>query len=181
MIHVDSRSDHDASSVFRTAPTPVWSDGGDDRMLRLALGRFATGVAVVTRQDQGAPVGMTINSFASVSLDPALILWSLRKESSSRDAFTADGAFAINVLSENQRDIALHFAKGHTADRAFFDLPDEGDVAPAISGCLARFDCRVHSTVDCGDHIIIIGKVLAASQSEEPPLLFYSGAFASIN
>lgn len=148
----------------------------DPRLLRDALGRFATGVTVITCQTPDGPVGITANSFASVSLDPALVLWSIARSSSRFAAFSRAEAFAIHILGQDERDLAARFAK---AGAGFDGLPvtagQEG--APLIGGTLARFDCRLHSAIDGGDHLILLGRVLGASFRDGAPLVFAKGHY----
>lgn len=150
----------------------------DPRLLRDALGRFATGVTVITCTTPEGPVGITANSFASVSLDPALVLWSIARTSSRFAAFAGAQAFAIHILGQDERDLAARFVK---AGAGFDGLPvtaGQGG-APLIGGTLARFDCALHSAVDGGDHLILLGRVLAASFREGAPLVFAKGHYGS--
>lgn len=146
------------------------------RALRDALGRFPTGVTVVTAQGADGPEGMTANSFASVSLDPALVLWCPAKTSRRHDLFTTTDHFGIHVLSEAQEDIALAFARpdlgfGEIAP----DLSPEG--IPLLPRALARFDCATYAVHDAGDHSIVIGRILRATHAPGQALLFHDGAF----
>ncbi len=148
---------------------------------RLCLGKFATGITVVTCSDNvGRPYGITANSFSSVSLVPHLILWNIAKVSNSLNAFLEADHFAINILAHDQQDLATHFAKSdHTLfesikiDRSIEDVP-------LIPGALARFECRTQRIHDCGDHHIIIGEVARFESTDADPLLFYGGNYASI-
>lgn len=145
------------------------------RAFRDALGRFATGVTVVTCEGDG-PVGITANSFTSVSLDPPLVLWSPARSSRRFAAFTAAEHFAVHVMGEDQADIALGFAmEGDAFDGHSLSRNPEG--VPVIHGCLARFECRTHARHDGGDHEIIVGAVLRASSSEGAPLIFSGGDY----
>ena len=151
------------------------------RELRDAFGCFATGVTVITavRQDR-EPVGITANSFASVSLDPPQLLWCIAASSSNAEVFTTGAPFAVHVLSHDQRDLALHFARRGRAkfdvDRHWRDNPHP----PLIADSLCRFDCRVHATYPGGDHRIIVGDVLALTRHAGSPLTFHSGRFGVI-
>ncbi len=150
----------------------------DPRLLRDALGRFATGVTVITCQTAEGPVGITANSFASVSLNPALVLWSIARSSSRFAAFAAAQGFAIHVLGEDERDLAARFTK---AGAGFDGLPvTRGHSgAPLVAGTLARFDCTLHAALDGGDHLILLGRVLAASYRDGAPLVFAKGHYGS--
>ncbi len=152
-----------------------------DKDLRNALGRFATGVTIVTTMTERGPLGITVNSFASVSLNPPLVLWSPARKSARFPAFEAASHFAVHVLAEDQEDIARAFAQ--TGIEAFDTLPyTEGHGrAPLIDGCVARFECAHAAGHDGGDHLIVVGEVLACQAWDRPPLLFYRGAFGSIS
>ena len=150
--------------------------GSDTRALRDALGRFATGVTVVTCATSAGPVGITANSFSSVALDPALVLWSIARTSTRFATFSAAQAFAIHVLSEEERDLAARFTRGGAGFDGL-DWTPGPDGAPVISGTLARFDCRLHAAHDGGDHVILVGQVARASLRDGTPLLFSQGQF----
>ena len=150
----------------------------DTRHFRNALGRFTTGVTIVTCLDaSGQPVGLTANSFNSLSLDPPLLLWSLRSASPSMSAFAAAPRFAVNVLTESQVELSRRFAS--RSDDRFADvawaLGEHG--APVLSGCAAVFECETLSHQIAGDHRLFIGRVLACSESPLPPLLFQAGHY----
>ncbi|MDH4073347.1 MAG: flavin reductase family protein [Gammaproteobacteria bacterium] len=153
----------------------------DTREFRRCLGRFATGVTVVTCSNRdGEPRGITANSFSSVSLDPPLVLWNIAKVSNSLQAFLGAEHFAINVLSSEQQALSTHFAR---SDHTLFDTIDyrlSGDGMPILPGTIATFECRTHEIHDCGDHHIIVGEVLAWSAADGDPLLFYRGAYRRI-
>ena len=151
----------------------------DPRLLRDALGRFATGVTVVTAREEGggAPVGITANSFASVSLDPPLVLWSAARSSARHRHFTAAKAFAIHVLRADQIDLAKRFT-GSGAGFEGLDLRFNAADVPLIDPVLARFECVTETMHDGGDHTIIIGRVTGFSFSpDEAPLCFFAGGF----
>ena len=150
----------------------------DPLQLRSALGRFATGVTIVTCVDaQGHFVGLTANSFNALSLQPALVLWSLRQSSPSLAAFVAARRFTVNVLSEAQVDLSRRFAT--RVERRFDDgvwaLGSHG--APVLAGCAAVFECEQHSHQALGDHELFIGRVLAFGESALPPLVFQGGHY----
>jgi flavin reductase (DIM6/NTAB) family NADH-FMN oxidoreductase RutF len=150
----------------------------DERRLRNALGCFATGVTVVTtRTPDGRLEGLTANSFSSVSLDPPLVLWSLRRDAPSRPGFLAGGWFAINVLAAHQADLSRHFATPSPDKFARLPwLPGLGG-CPLLPDCLARFECSTETTVEAGDHLIFLGRVGRASYCDGPPLLFNAGRY----
>jgi flavin reductase (DIM6/NTAB) family NADH-FMN oxidoreductase RutF len=150
----------------------------DAKKFRAALGQYATGVAIVTAQAPGkAPVGMTINSFASVSLDPPLILWSVQSDSPSAAHFLSAPSYAITILSADQEALAKRFAK--TDDFKFEGVETrQGRTGiPIIPGGIAEFECEVESIVAAGDHDIIIGRVIHFNSDPAPALGFHSGKF----
>jgi flavin reductase (DIM6/NTAB) family NADH-FMN oxidoreductase RutF len=146
--------------------------------LRRALGQFGTGVALMTVQTDAGPLGMTANSFSSVSLEPPLVLWSVACTSKRHDAFATAASFCIHVLSATQRDVAQHFAtQGHDFSPFPYDNGPNG--APTLHGCLATFHCDTYAVHSAGDHSIILGQITsAATQPEEADgLLFKRGKF----
>ena len=150
----------------------------DPRHLRNALGRFATGVTVITTcTARGKREGLTANSFAAVSLDPPLVSWSLKRLAPSFASFFEARHFAVNILSAGQRDLCRHFAT--PAHDKFDGLDfDEGlHGAPIIPGCLATFECRTENTFAGGDHLIFIGRVDRATYRDGEPLIFSAGRF----
>lgn len=151
----------------------------DSRAFRDALGSFATGVCVVTAPSSDGPVGITASSFASVSLDPPLVLWSPAKSSQRFSYFVDAPRYAIHVLDGHQQALCNAF----TRDRHAFDACDwHADAAdvPCIEGCLARFDCRLEAAHDAGDHVILVGRVTSAAFRPGLPLLFQGGRFVSL-
>ncbi len=153
----------------------------DQRELRDVLGRFATGVTVITTcAADGKPLGLVVNSFASVSLDPAEILWSIVSTAPSREAFETHGAFTVNIMPEDQKDQTLRFARpvddkfdGVSWTRGWRDVP-------VLDDALATLQCDVKQMIPCGDHHIMIGSVRAISHRDGNPLLFFGGNFASL-
>ncbi|HMO48998.1 MAG TPA: flavin reductase family protein [Rubrivivax sp.] len=147
-------------------------------VLRAALGRFATGVTIVAcRAADGGPVGLTANSFSALSLQPALVLWSLRSASPNLQAFTAAPYFAVNVLAENQVDLSRRFASP-LPDKFAEGLWSEGlGAAPVLAGCAAVFECEQVSAQTAGDHVLFIGRVLRVSEAPLTPLVFQSGHY----
>lgn len=146
------------------------------RSFRNALGAFTTGVTVVTASTPAGPIGMTVNSFASVSLDPPLVLWSPAKSSSRHEAFTSALHFVIHVLSADQDLLSARFTRGGMAFDAL-DWDENTEGAPVIPGTLARFECERANIHDAGDHTLIIGRVLRAAHREGDPLCFSRGTF----
>jgi flavin reductase (DIM6/NTAB) family NADH-FMN oxidoreductase RutF len=155
----------------------------DARAFRNALGCFPTGVAVVTSlTEDGAPLGVTISSFTSVSLTPPLILFCLDDKNSWVSAFRQTGYFAVNVLSDQQQDLSQRFAS--RADRRWddvaFDRWQSG--VPILSDCLANLECRISAIHDGGDHRVFVGEVLRlASRTDGTPLVYWRGAYAELS
>ena len=155
----------------------------DGRELRNALGRFATGVCVITTIDeQGNAVGMTANSFSSVSLDPPLVLWSLQSNSDLYTTFARPRRYAVNVLSSEQMALSNQYAKkgDHILDPGHFRVGRHG--APIIRNALVSFECELDATHEGGDHLIIVGRVKdMVSRPTGKPLLFHSGSYCELH
>lgn len=145
---------------------------------RRALGSFATGVAVVTTNDSdGNAVGITVNSFNSVSLDPPLVSWSIANETSSYDTFVNTQGFAVNVLAVNQRDICERFANSSFDGLGAFDFDKSRTGLPLLPESSAVFVCETENIYEGGDHKIILGRVLEFDDHQTDPLIFYRGHF----
>lgn len=152
---------------------------------RKIVGNFATGVTVVTTQTQdGSPYGLTVNSFTSVSLDPILVLICLDNRLSGLDAFSESGKFAVNILSEDQKDVCEHFATRGT-DRSAADYRTGETGVPVLQGTLACLECEVTAVHPAGDHKVLIGEVKSSGVSpgreDEAPLLFFRGGYRQMN
>lgn len=145
---------------------------------RRALGRFATGITIVGARDgAGKPVGLTVNSFNSVSLDPPLIVWSLARHSPTRGAFEQCGHFAVNVLAHDQEWLSRQFA-AKIADRfAGVRYADGAGGAPLIEGCCAWFECQNHARYPGGDHVVFIGRVERYARRDVRPLVYHGGRY----
>ncbi|MFG2227438.1 flavin reductase family protein [Streptomyces sp. NPDC048644] len=165
------------------------SDGVSDDEFRAALSRLAAGVVLITAHaadegPHGEDVGMTATAFVSVSLDPPLVMVSVRNDSRMDDLLAQQPLWAVSVLSESQRQIAGRFAmKGRISDRLLFaDLPHvrgEASGAPLIGGALATLECRTEQRVVAGDHTLVIGRVLTASVpgDDTGPLTHFRGKY----
>ena len=141
----------------------------DPRALRNAFGTFMTGVTVVTSHDaDGNPLGFTANSFTSVSLDPPLVLVCLANSSQNYDALTQAKGFAVNVLSEGQKDVSNTFARPVEDRFSAVNWQNGPHGSPVFNDVSAWFDCSMHQTVPAGDHVILIGKVEAFETSTAP-------------
>lgn len=148
----------------------------DTRSFRDALGRYPTGVAIVTAYDGGQAVGMTVNSFASVSLDPPLVLWSLDRGTTRFDLFRGARTYAVNVLAGDQAGLA--HACAIEADLAACHAEWTGEEAPLIEGAVARFLCRQSAVHQGGDHDIIVGEVVRFDTPRDAPALaFYRSTY----
>jgi flavin reductase (DIM6/NTAB) family NADH-FMN oxidoreductase RutF/pimeloyl-ACP methyl ester carboxylesterase len=159
-------------------------EGSEPRILRDALGCFATGVTVVTTIDEnGAPLGLTANSFTSVSLDPPLILFALARKSANLAAFQKAGRFAVNVLHIGQQPVGGRFASRDVARFEGVDWAVRGENgSPILAGSLASFDCRTHAIHDGGDHLIFVGHVDHAwFEPHRDPLLYFRGKFRRLH
>lgn len=156
--------------------TTFTPDAANARAFRDALGRFATGVCVITTEGPEGPMGFTANSFASLSLDPPLVLWSPAKASSRFAIYAAARFFTIHVLSDDQGDLSRRFVRGGAGFKGLaHEVTAEG--VPVIPGTLARFDCAQHATHDGGDHVIVVGRVIRAHLGAGEPLVFSAGRY----
>jgi flavin reductase (DIM6/NTAB) family NADH-FMN oxidoreductase RutF len=150
----------------------------DHRALRDAFGCFATGVTIVTCLDAaGAPIGLTANSFNALSLEPPLILWSLRQASPNLPAFREARHFAINILAESQVELSRRFASA-VADKFAEGLWNPGlGGAPVLAGAAAVLECERNVQHEAGDHVLFIGRVRRLADLAAPPLLFHGGHY----
>lgn len=148
--------------------------------MRAALGLFATGVCVVTCMTPRGPMGITVNSFTSVSMDPPLILWCPAKASRRHDAMAAASHFALHIMGEEQDSVALGFTRSADAFEGYDWAPSEQDV-PLISGCPARFECHIRDRIDAGDHTVIIGHVDRVSTTAATPRVFMAGNWGNFS
>jgi flavin reductase (DIM6/NTAB) family NADH-FMN oxidoreductase RutF len=150
---------------------------------RDVMGRFATGVTVVTTANQGRLDGFTASSFSSVSLEPPLVLVCIGKDATCHDAFSDGGCFAINILTADQAELSVRFSSD-VGDR-FDGVEHERWVtgAPILEGALAAIDCTLHAKHEGGDHTILVGRVerLGPIREETEPLIYYRGAYRAIS
>lgn len=152
----------------------------DSRELRDAFGEFMTGVTVVTTRDpDGEPAGLTVNSFSSLSLDPPLVLFSVGKSSNTFEAFGTDNGFVIHVLAQDQRDIADQFATKDTDRFDGIDWSPGFDDLPVLDGCLATFECSREHVYEGGDHLILVGRIerLWVGERERPALGYFRSRY----
>ena len=150
----------------------------DADSFRGALGTFVTGVTVVTTDSIEGPVAIVANSFASVSLDPPLVLWSPAKSSRRFEHFAGSRRFAVHVLAADQRDICAAIIKSKTAIK---NVPTHKSHCgmPIIEGALATFECNLEATHDAGDHVIVVGRVMKAHHRGGDPLVFHAGKYGA--
>ncbi len=154
----------------------------DVAQLKDAMSRFVTGVTVVTTRYEGQDYGMTCNSFNTVSLEPALVMWCIRKTASSYAAFTKSAAYTVNILAADQGDVAMGFTQGsHEARFAPLAQQRAPSGLRTIAGAAAMFDCELVQVVSAGDHDILIGKVLATSVHDVRALAYARRQFGVIN
>jgi len=152
----------------------------DPRDFRNALGQFATGVTVVTtRNSAGEPIGLTANSFSSVSLSPPLVLWSLSLRSPNLPNFLQATHFAINVLARDQIALSQRFSKPMPNKFEGIACTDSASGIPLLTGTSAHFECRTEARHYSGDHVIFIGHVLHYSHADREALGYYRGRYIS--
>lgn len=152
----------------------------DPRDFRNALGQFATGVTVVTtRNSAGEPIGLTANSFSSVSLSPPLVLWSLSLRSPNLPNFLQATHFAINVLARDQIALSQRFSKPMPNKFEGIACTDSASGIPLLTGTSAHFECRIEARHYSGDHVIFIGHVLHYSHADREALGYYRGRYIS--
>ncbi|MFK7874430.1 MAG: flavin reductase family protein [Paracoccaceae bacterium] len=148
----------------------------DPQDLRTAFGCLPTGVTVVSLLDHaGKPTGVTVGSFTSLSLSPALCLFSLSKDQTSAQLFDPNVPFVVNVLSTAQADLAWQFAKPRADKCDGVSLANSAVDAPRLAESVAHFACHTHAIHDGGDHIIIVGQILDYAHSDDAALVFYRG------
>lgn len=153
----------------------------DPKELRNAFGCFATGVTVVTFFDpEGKPCGVTVGSFTSLSLDPPLCLFSLGKDKISSQWIEEHGAFTVNVLACDQKELAWQFATPKDDKFEGVDWTEAANGTPRIEGSVAHFECGLWKTYDGGDHVIVIGQITEMGATDRAPLIFCRGKMATI-
>lgn len=173
-----------ACTAVDAAPPPLaWGRTElEPKMLRGVLGAYPTGVAIVaTRTRDGRAVGLTINSFASLSLEPPLVLWSLVNRSPNLAAFRDCAHFTINVLASGHEDLARRFASASVPDK-FVDCPllEVPEGIPAIDGAVATLVCANDQQNHAGDHLLLFGRVLRVASTPGTPLVFHAGRFTAL-
>jgi flavin reductase (DIM6/NTAB) family NADH-FMN oxidoreductase RutF len=157
------------------------SASADPGQFRRLMARWATGVSVVTAQDDGKDDGLTVNSFLSVSLSPPRVLVSIMTDADAWGTIRRSKAFAVSILSASQRAISERFAQHLPSDEKFAGIPFHRGITRAalLDGTLAQFECDVAQEIDAGDHTLFLGRVIAADEGvDAPPLLFYRSGYA---
>jgi flavin reductase (DIM6/NTAB) family NADH-FMN oxidoreductase RutF len=152
----------------------------DPDLFRRALGSFPTGVAIISARGlDGRPVGLTANSFTSISLEPPLVAWALRLSSTLLDDFRAAAGFAVNVLAASQVALARRFARSAPDRFAGVALRESSGPAPLLAGCIAHFECAPEGSRMAGDHVVFTGRVHRSlpGGAEGAPLVFWRGAY----
>ena len=152
------------------------ADVTDISIYKEALSQFATGVTIVTCGSEHGPVGITVNSFTSVSLNPPLVLWSAAKDSKRHDYFANSNHFAIHVLKKQQIDLCSAFVKPTQGFEAI-DWQYNSHGVPILNDCLALFECSFYSKHEGGDHTIFLGRVDSFSIDKGEPLIFLQGKY----
>ena len=167
-----------AAEVTTKPDSPVHAE---HRALRTALGTFPTGVTIITAAgNRGTPVGLTVNSFSSVSLDPPMLSWSLRRTSPLLDYFAVGRRCAIHVLRVEQERLARNFATPGIDRFAAVAWRADHDGLPILAGALARFECRTEIIHEAGDHWLLLVRIERHTAEEGVPLLFANGRFRAL-
>lgn len=167
------------SRQLRPAQGATAARSVDPSTLRAAMSRFATGVTVVTTFDGTKREGLTVNSFASLSLDPPLVLWSIRKSAPSLATFLRASCFAVNVLAAGRHELSQHFATPRADKFSGIHFADGFGGCPVLQGNVASFECRKSQVLEGGDHLIILGEVVNLSYCDDVPLIFISGRYCT--
>jgi flavin reductase (DIM6/NTAB) family NADH-FMN oxidoreductase RutF len=153
----------------------------DQRQFRASLGRFATGVTIITaRGTDGRPIGLTCNSFGSLSLSPPLVQWCIGNSSRNYAAINSAKYFAVHVLDSTQQDLCRRFANLELDRFANLELAEGLHSLPLLNKYHARFECERHSLYRVGDHTIVVGQVLRLDEQDGDPLLFYRGTLTTV-
>ena len=168
------------NQTIHNALTMIDTDAQNRTQLRRAFARFATGVTVITCTSDSGPVGITANSFSSISLEPPLVMWAAALASRRYPAFQAAQHYAIHVLGREQQDVCDLFTRDGFALRSLdHEVNPEG--VPLLPDCLARFECRQTAIHPAGDHAIILGEVQRAAARDGDALTFFAGRFTPLS
>ena len=157
------------------------TDGVTPNTFRDLLGRFTTGVTVITTTSPaGVPVGMTANSVTSVSLDPPLLLVCVDRASTMHEAMHHASGFTINVLADDQEELSRQFAGSHVDRFQGIAHRTGANGAPILDDVLSHIECETHAQIEAGDHTIFLGRVTGGSSREGGPLVYYRGAYRTL-
>jgi|SRR5690625_206073 len=151
----------------------------DERLFRDAMGKFATGITIVTMNDNDNAIGMTVNAFMSVSLNPKLIAISIDERAGMYEKIKNTTNFGVSVLHKDQKDISMIFAKQKEKDRDIEFIKQDG--VPVLKDALATMSCQVDQKIKAGDHLIFIAKVTDLTVRDGNPILYYDGEYRTIN
>lgn len=153
----------------------------DDAGFKLAMSHFASGVTVVTTEHEGRPYGMTVASFASLSLHPPLVLVCIEKSVKTHDAISAARAFGVSILAQTQADVSNRFAS--KSDDKFSGIPTRrGELGiPLIEGAICSLECRLSEALPGGDHTIFVGEVVDARTQDAAPLVYFRSGYRSLS
>ncbi len=169
----------DATAPTVTPATAPPAGAFDPKDFRRALGMFATGVTIVTTTSaDGAPIGVTANSFNSVSLDPPMVLWSLANNARSLEAFSQSTHWNVHILSNEQEALSNRFARAGEDKFNGLEMDSQPSGAPLLPGCSARFQCKTAFKYEGGDHTIFVGEVVQYDSCAVPPLVYVTGGYA---
>jgi flavin reductase (DIM6/NTAB) family NADH-FMN oxidoreductase RutF len=179
-----TRADVDAGEspeIDLTAPLAAGESSFDQRRFRDALAQFTTGVTIVTAiAPDGSPRGFTANSFTSVSLNPPLVLACIDRGAHSYDAFTQGSGFAVNILSQDQRELSQRFASKSAEKFAGVAWSKGATGLPIIDGALAWLECRHWRRVTAGDHVVLIGEVVNLGVNSGQPLAYFGSSYGAV-
>lgn len=145
------------------------------------MGSYPTGVTIVTTMDENIPIGLTVNSFASVSIEPLMVLWCINKRANSYEIFKRANNFAVNILAGDQKDECFVFASSKEKDRfskTNWELSSNN--LPILDGTFGIFECKKVNQIDAGDHLILIGEVINLTKNEKDPMLYFRRDVGSI-
>lgn len=154
----------------------------DEAQFKLAMSQFASGVTVVTTEHEGTPYGITVASFASLSLHPPLVLICIEKAAKSHDAIAAAGRFGVSILAHDQAEVSGRFASKKIDDKFAGVSHRRGEELglPLIDGAICTLECRVHQQLPGGDHSIFVGEVIGARTSDDKPLLYFRSGYREL-
>ncbi len=158
-------------------PTPV-----DDAQFKLAMSHFASGVTVVTTEHEGTPYGMTVASFASLSLNPPLVLVCIEKAVKTHDALAGAQQFGVSILAQSQAELSGRFASKKIDDKfaGVSTTPGESLGVPLLDGAICAIECRVHSQLPGGDHTIFVGEVMSVRAADDAPLVYFRSGYRQL-